>query len=209
MLVRRFAAALAMTLAVAVARAADAPPDAPLPGYAPAASKVAAPASYDDALAAWKSPEDIAEFAASRFVYDRSRALELAESAAADTRPPIRAPRDTFSRPHGVCLDLARFGVETLNRIDPGYQARYLMIEFAPVVVDGRTLRRHWIATFRRDGALWFFADSARPGDVAGPYASVEAFAADYATLRGRPIVSWRVSESYARRLRATRETRG
>jgi hypothetical protein len=191
------------------AHGADSPPDAPLPGYAPKSTSAAMPGSYDGALAAWRSPEDIARFAGSRFVYDLSRALALSEPASGESRPAIRTPRETFAQPNGVCLDLARFAVETLNRIDAAYDARYLMIEFEPVVVDGRTLRRHWIATFRRDGALWFFADSARPGEIVGPYSSVDAFAEEYRALRGRPIVAVRITDSYARKLRAPRTTKG
>ena len=74
------------------------------------------------------------------------------------------APEALYAKPEGVCIDLARFGVETLNRLDASFAARYLMLEFEPVVIDGRTLRRHWVASFRRDGKLWFFADSRRPG---------------------------------------------
>lgn len=194
-------------LAIGAAHAAtsiDAPPDAPHGDYAPAADPRPIPPTYDQALASWTTPEDIAHFAGAKFAYDRARALALAEPAAASgARPSIREPRDTFAHPSGVCLDLARFGVETLNRLDDTWHARFLMLEFEPVVIEGRTLRRHWIASFRRDGALWFFADSARPGHVAGPYASIEAFIAEYAAFRSRPIVAWREADTYARRARA------
>jgi hypothetical protein len=44
------------------------------------------------------------------------------------------------------------------------------MIEFDPVSLAGNTLRRHWIASYERNGMRYFFADSKRPGHIAGPY---------------------------------------
>ena len=72
----------------------------------------------------------------------------------------------------------------------PKPQARYLMIEFAPLQLNGQTLRLHWLATFQRDGQFYFFADSKRPGVIAGPYASTRHFIDDYAAYRGRQIVA-------------------
>lgn len=180
-------------------------PDAPEAGARAAGTRPAdAPRLYSEALGLWKSPEDIARFVDAAFVYDRSRALALAEPPDSRTvRPAIHRPEAMFARPEGVCIDLARFGVETLNRLDASFAARYLMLEFEPVVIDGRTLRRHWIASFRRDGKVWFFADSRRPGHVAGPYDSVDAFVADYARYRARPIVTWRETDTFLRRTRA------
>ena len=179
-------------------------PDAPEARERAVAPRSGAPQTYAEALAIWKAPEDIARFIDASFVYDRSRALALAEpSDARAVRPAIHRPEAMYASPEGVCVDLARFGVETLNRLDAAFAARYLMLEFEPVVVDGRTLRRHWIASFRRDGKVWFFADSRRPGHVAGPYESVDAFVADYARYRARPIVSWRETDTFLRTMRA------
>ncbi|HVF65324.1 MAG TPA: hypothetical protein VNE58_15155 [Casimicrobiaceae bacterium] len=200
---RPLLAVLCVVLALIGPAAAQQPPDAP------AARSIASPPqrindTYADALARWRTPEDIARFLDATFVYDRTRALALAEPTNASTaRPAIYAPADFYAKPQGVCVDLARFGVETLDRIDPKLSARYLMIEFAPVTIEGRTLRRHWIAMFRRDGALWFYADSSRPEKVDGPYATIDAFIADYRKVRGREIVGWREQESFARRTKA------
>jgi len=182
---------------------AQALPDAPEP-RAQVAAPVEVPKRYADALAAWKTPEDIARFIDATFAYDRSRALALAEQPdARATRPAIHSPEAMFEKPQGVCIDLARFGIETLNRIDPAYAARYVMIEFEPVIVEGRSLRRHWVASFRRDGKLWVFADSRRPGRVAGPYDDIDAFIADYARYRGQRIVASRETDTYLRMQRA------
>jgi hypothetical protein len=193
---------VATSLFAAFATAQE-PPDAPEARHRPAAPLPDAPKSYAEALAIWKAPEDIARFTNAAFTYDRERALALAETADSRTaRPAIHRPEAMYAKPEGVCIDLARFGVETLNRLDASFAARYLMIEFDPMVIDGRTLRRHWIASFRRNGKVWFFADSRRPGHVAGPYDSVDTFIEDYARYRERPIVKWRETDSF---LRATR----
>lgn len=208
---RPLALGLALALALlALHAAAQDLPDAPDPGVRRAASpRTGAPATYAQALVAWKSPEDIARFIDAAFVYDRPRALALGEAPASPAaRASIHPPEAMFAAPVGVCVDLARFGVETLNRIDASFAARYVMLEFDPVVIEGRTLRRHWIASFRRDGKLWFFADSRRPGHVAGPYDGVADFVADYARYRGRSVVAWRETDTFLRRTRSLAQVR-
>lgn len=174
------------------------------------APAVAAPTTYADALASWRSAEDIAAWLDASFVYDRDRARALSASERARRgTPPILAPAAFYAAPAGVCVDLARFGVETLAAIDPASAPRYLMIEFDPAELDGALLRRHWVAVFRRDGALHVFADSKRPGRVAGPYGSVDAFLREYADYRGRRIVAHAERDGYARATRAMAAKRG
>jgi hypothetical protein len=146
--------------------------------------------SYADAVRHWRRAEDLSAWAARRFRFDAERVLLFSSTQRrVGPAPAVAEPEQFFAEPAGICLDLARFAVETLRRIDPAAQARYLMVEFEPVVVDGHTLRLHWIASFRRDGQLFFFADSDRPGHIAGPYAGAQNFIADYEVFRGRPVV--------------------
>ena len=145
---------------------------------------------YEQALCTWRTPEDLAAWAARHFRFDAERALQFSATGRSMATPPtVAEPADFFAAPRGVCLDLSRFAVETLRQVDPELQPRYLMIEFEPVAVDGHTLRLHWIASFRRSGQQFFFADSDRPGHVAGPYAEAQAFIDEYAVYRGRPVV--------------------
>jgi hypothetical protein len=65
--------------------------------------------------------------------------------------------------------------------------------------LNGNTLRRHWVASFQRDGMYYFFADSKRPGYIAGPYSSIAEFIAEYGKYRGRQIVAYRELGSYQR----------
>jgi hypothetical protein len=181
----------------------DEPHDAPDPAHPRPAATADAPASYPQALADWRSAEAVNDWLGARFTYDRDRALALSETArAAGGRTAVIEPQAFFAAPHGVCVDMARFAVATLREVDPAAQASYLTIEFAPVEIAGRTLRRHWMAAFRRDGRYYFFADSRRPGHLAGPYASVDEFVAEYAAYRGRAVVSYRLADSYERSLR-------
>jgi len=162
------------------------------------------PESYDRALLLWRSPEQVNAWIASTFEYDRARAMRLSETQRqAQGSLPIHAPAQFFSRPTGVCVDLARFAVETLQTIDPEVRAKYVMLEFAPVTVRGNTLRRHWLVSFERDGKLYYFADSKRPGHIAGPYASTSEFVTEYAQYRGREVTAFRELASYQRRTRA------
>jgi len=157
-----------------------------------------AAASYEQALQVWKSPEDINGWIAANFSYDRARALQLSETQRAkNKRVSIHEPAEFFDTKTGVCVDLSRFGVETLKRIDPSSDPRYLMIEFDPVQVKGNMLRLHWLVSFKREGKIYLFADSKRPGHIGGPYNSLEAFIIEYEQYRGRKIVSFRELNSY------------
>jgi hypothetical protein len=165
---------IAALLAVAAAcgtisATADLRSDAP-EGQRPRVAQFKGAASYAQALQVWRTPEDVNDWIGAKFHYDGARAMRLSETQRSQSGfLPIHAPDEFFAAPSGMCVDLSRFAVETLRRIDPEAQAKYLMIEFAPVTMGGNTLRRHWLVTFTRDGQHYFFADSKRPGHLAGP----------------------------------------
>jgi hypothetical protein len=77
------------------------------------------------------------------------------------------------------------------------------MIEFDPIQITGNTLRLHWLVSFKRNGKTYFFADSKRPGHIAGPYHDVREFINEYAQYRGRKIVAFREVESYQKQRRS------
>jgi hypothetical protein len=159
--------------------------------------------SYGQALNTWKTPEDLNAWIGSNFSYDTHRAIRLSETQSAQQGPSaIYTPSHLFAVKSGMCVDLARFAVETMRNIDPLSDSKYLMIEFAPIYIDGNLLRRHWLATFKRDGQIFFFADSKRPGLMAGPYKKTEDFIKEYERYRGRTIENFRELESYRRELR-------
>jgi len=195
--------ALVVCACGAIPQAADPASDAP-EGRVVDASPVLDAPSYGEALRLWQSAEDLNAWIGHRFEYDPSRAIALSETQRLRTgRVAIYPPEAFFRHPTGVCVDLSRFAVETLRRIDPDAKPAYLMIEFSPVSIAGNTLRLHWMVTFERDGRRYFFADSKRPGHLAGPYASTAEFIREYAAYRGREIVVFREVESYEKRARA------
>ena len=160
--------------------------------------------SYAQALGMWRTPEDVNAWIGARFRYDMARAMALSENQRGRAGPlPIHPAHEFFAAPSGICVDLSRFAVETLAQIDPRLEARYLMIEFAPVTVGGNTLRMHWLATFTREGKHYFFADSKRPGRIWGPYDGTREFIAEYAAYRNRQVVAFRELDSYQRKQRA------
>lgn len=160
--------------------------------------------SYAQAVQAWRTPEDLNAWIGAKFEYDGARSMLLSETQRAQKPgPAIYPPAEFFAAPKGICVDLSRFAVETLRAVAPELKARYVMIEFDPAVIRGNTLRRHWVAVFESDGQRYFFADSKRPGHMAGPYATTQAFLDGYAKYRGREIVAFRELETFRRRTKA------
>jgi hypothetical protein len=153
--------------------------------------------SYENALQIWKTAEDISGWIAANFSYDMARAMQLSETQRTrHGQLSIYRPAEFFDTKAGVCVDLSRFGVETLRRIDPESDPKYLMIKFDPIDIDGNTLRLHWLVSFKRGGKTYFFADSKRPGHIAGPYNDTPEFIADYEQYRHRKIVAFRELDS-------------
>jgi len=166
-------------------------------------ARVKAATSYEHALQVWTTPEDINGWIAVNFSYDTARALRLSETQRAkNDRLSIYSPSEFFNTKAGVCVDLSRFGVETLRRIDPGTDPKYLMIEFDPMQIQRNTLRLHWVVSFKRDGRTYFFCDSKRPGHIAGPYDDTQEFIDEYEQYRGRKIVRFQELESYEKQRR-------
>jgi hypothetical protein len=195
-------AAIALAGCGSLSGTADPDSDAPEASIAEAGRFTQA-ATYGETLTLWRSAAEVNAWIGARFEYDMSRAMRLSETQRqGNGRMPILTPEEFFAAPRGMCVDLSRFAVETLRAIDPQARAAYVMIEFDPVSISGNTLRRHWVATFENEGGRYFFADSKRPGHVAGPYASTQEFITDYARYRGRTIVSFREAASYERQAR-------
>jgi hypothetical protein len=165
--------------------------------------------SYEQALYVWKTPEEINTWIAANFSYDMARALQLSETQRPNNEKiSIYDPFTFFDKKTGTCVDLSRFAFETLRRIDQGIGTKYLMIEFDPITRDGNVLRLHWMVSFRRDGKTYFFADSNRPGHMAGPYNDAREFINDYEQYRNRKIISFRELESYQKQQRTPAQKR-
>lgn len=164
-------------------------------------------ASYSDRIREWSGPKDVHTWLAENFAYDRARAIELSETQRAKGgRFHILRPEQFYKKPTGICVDIARFAVETTKLIAPNVQARYLRIKFDPVRINGNVLRMHWLASFVRDGKYYFFADSYFPRRMSGPYSSVEEFIAHYQDARGREVKSYVLVDTYRKQMRKRKQ---
>lgn len=161
--------------------------------------------SYVDALTVWQSAEDLNDWIGARFKYDMDRAVQLSETQKEQGKAlAIYAPSEFFKSGKGVCVDLSRFAFEALQKISPATNPKYLMIKFDPIQIRGNTLRLHWIVSFKRDDKHYFFADSKRPGYIAGPYNSVQDFIQEYSTYRNRSIIDFKELDSYMKKHKRT-----
>jgi len=158
--------------------------------------------SYQSALKNWKSLQDVSAWIGRNFSYDMDRAVDLSETNRQTNNVEIYTPSELFLEKKGVCVDLARFGVETIRSILPQITANYLMIEFVPIEIDGEIIRNHWLASYMDGPDYYFFADSKRPSYISGPYKSVKDFISEYTRYRQREIVSFKELESYKKQLK-------
>jgi len=159
--------------------------------------------SYSIALEKWKSINEVADWMRQYFSYDFSRALDLSETNRGDTKKvAVYSPSELYSKKKGVCVDLARFGVETVRKIFPESHPRYVMIEFTPIIISGKTIRKHWIASYQKEGKYYYFADSKRPGYISGPFNYTEEFINQYERYRGREIVSFKELDDFKKKRR-------
>jgi len=163
--------------------------------------------AYEAQILKWQKPIQIHRWIAANFTYDRARAIALSETQRSrGVRFRIHHPASFLRQPAGICVDLSRFAVETMRRIAPQAQPKYLKIKFDPVRIKGNVLRLHWIASFRRQGKFYFFADSHYPRRLSGPFKSVASFIKTYQDARGRRIISYRLVDSYRKERRKMRK---
>jgi hypothetical protein len=165
----------------------------------------AGPATYDDALAEWTTPEDIMRWVRDGFRYDLERALDLAEDSPVRADTEIYTPRETFDSRTGTCVDLCRFAVDTLRTVDPAAAVDYLVIEFEPLHIAGRTLRRHWLAVYEHPLGVVSFADTKYPGEFSEPRPSVASLVADYEVRRGRRVLGFQLRNTFLKEQRKRR----
>ena len=153
--------------------------------------------SYDKALLQWETISDVNIWMKNNFHYDFERANELSENNSTREKTNIYTPLELYQTKKGVCIDLSRFAVETINILDTSIHIQYLMIEFEPIIINGGIIRKHWMAVYQDSLGYYLLADSKRPGYIAGPYKNVDKFIDNYQIFRERKIVSWKILSSY------------
>ncbi len=147
------------------------------------------------------------------YSYDGPKAKEYAgkSSPGQPLLYAVKTPRESFEKKTGMCFDAANFAKETLNRIDPSYEAEVVHIENRPYFTPN-----HVVCSFKKDGQLYIIdygvpARTLRRG-VFGPFTSLDQYLEFY--IRQHPKVNrvksisfgWpdyfkdRVSESFSRR---------
>jgi hypothetical protein len=126
--------------------------------------------TYEETVFEWKSYKDLAKWMNWHFTYDMRR-------REAGFPIPVRTPEETFELKSGVCFDAARFAKETLNRIDPSYEAEIVYIH--RIWYIQRENNFHFVCSFKKDGKLYIIdygtTDRSLIG-VHGPYNSLEEY---------------------------------
>ena len=155
------------------------------------------PNSYNEALLQWSTVVQVNDWIKNNFKYDMERAKSLAENGTERGKATIYLPHEFYQIKKGMCVDLSRFTVETINNIDTSKNAQYLMIEFEPITIDGKIIRKHWVSIYEDTQGYYLLGDSKRPGYIAGPFEKVDDFIEKYQKFRDRKIVSWQVLLNY------------
>lgn len=123
--------------------------------------------SYDETVSGWKTYKDLEKWMAKDFSFDTERFRRFE-----GTLPPPRTPEETFKLKSGIYIDAAIFAKATLNRIDPSYQAKIVVL-----LIPGGA--NHYVCSFKKEGKL-FIMDYGTPykavDGVRGPFNSLEEY---------------------------------
>jgi len=123
--------------------------------------------SYDETVSGWKSYKDLEKWMERDFSLDTERFRRFE-----GTLPPPRTPEETFKLKSGIYIDVAIFAKTTLNRIDPSYQAKIVVL-----LIPGGA--NHYVCSFKKNGRL-FIMDYGTPYPsivgVHGPFNSLEEY---------------------------------
>jgi hypothetical protein len=121
--------------------------------------------TYGETISGWKSYQDSVKWMENNYSVDIKRF---------EGRPPIpRIPSETFQLKSGIDIDAAMFLRETLNRINPSYQAQIAVVMIRPNVFN------RYVCSFKKDDKL-FIMNYGTPykevTGVHGPYNSLEEY---------------------------------
>jgi len=110
--------------------------------------------TYDETVSGWKSHKDVEKWLAKDFSLDMERFKRFE-----GTLPPPRTPEETFKLKSGIYIDAAIFARATLNRINPSYQAKIVVL-----LIPGGA--NHYACSFKKEGKLFIM-------DYGTPYPSI------------------------------------
>jgi hypothetical protein len=124
--------------------------------------------TYDETVSGWKSYQDLVKWMENDFSFDKERYEKFER-----TLPVPRTPEKTFQLKSGIYIDAAMFIKESLNRINPSYNAQIVILIIRPYGFN------HYVCSFKMDGKL-FIMDYGTPykevTGVHGPYSSLEEY---------------------------------
>ena len=130
--------------------------------------------TYAEAISGWKSYQDVAKWIENDFSFDGDRYKKYE-----GTLPIPRTSEETFQLKSGIYVDAAYFLKETLNRINPSYNARIAVLIIRPNRFN------HYACSFKVGGKL-FLMDYGTPyretTGVHGPYDSLQEYKKFYET---------------------------
>jgi hypothetical protein len=124
--------------------------------------------TYAEAISEWKSYQDVVEWMERDFSFDKERYKKYEGSL-----PPPRTSDETFQLKSGIYVDCAFFLKGTLNRVNPSYKAKVVVLIIRPNGFN------HYVCSFKTGGKL-FIMDYGTPyaeiTGVHGPYSSLEEY---------------------------------
>lgn len=134
--------------------------------------------SYEEAIANWKSHEDVARWLNSNFSFEKSRQKQISKrlKQQGPSGLLVRNPAKLYEDSHrGFCADSANFAIQSLNKISPSYNARWVFIW------NDAGRPNHWVAAFDYEEKLYIMDYGtgkkwkAMQG-VHGPYDSLDQY---------------------------------
>jgi hypothetical protein len=159
--------------------------------------------SYKETIRKWKTVNDVNTWIVQNFSYDINRAIKLADNSEARERISIYTPVETYNSRKGTCVDLSRFAFETIQMLDSSIEVKYLMIEFAPLIINSSILKRHWMIVYREKNLFYTMADTKQPGLIGGPYNDIAEFIVEYQKISKREIIRYKLLDKYKKRLKS------
>jgi len=137
--------------------------------------------TYSETVSEWKSYQDLVRWMEKEFSFDAERFNKFE-----GTLPPPRTPEETFRLRSGIYFDAALFAKETLNRINPSYKAKLVVVIIRPYGAN------HYFCSFQNAGNI-FIMDYGTPyretTGTHGPYkslAEVKKVYENYFPVKGR-----------------------
>lgn len=141
--------------------------------------------TYEGAVAKWATYQDVARWLQDHFKFDNERLNDILQRTRQNGPSGLlaRSARGTFQLQSGYCTDAAAFAIQSLNRVNPDYKARYIFIK------NRFGQPHHWVAGFIDNGKIMVMDYGAASewrgmAGVHGPYESLDEYAEFVNSLR-------------------------